>query len=578
MQRFENPEKNESYAAKVIESLKTHIAVLDGNGVVLETNAAWRDFGRRNGMTGCTNSIGVNYLDLCDRASDEGDNYARAVAAGIRAVLRGDSEAYEVVYPCHSPQEQRWYLLQVTRLTGSGIGALVLSHNNVSKFKLAEQALTQAQQCAEALTAAIAEKERFVKSIADNLPGMVGYWDTDLRCRFANHAYLEWFGRSPEDMLGITMLDLMGERLFALNEPHIRKALAGEKLHFERTLTKADGSIGYTLAHYIPDINPLGAVDGFFVLVSDVTPMKMAEFELKLAASVYQNTLEGIFVTDMAGAILSTNPAFTVITGYTTEDVIGQSPRMFGSNQHDRAFYAAIWQDLGATGRWQGEIWNSRKNGELYLAWQVITSLPGGADEEVRYLSVFNDITELRRKSEKVEHLAFYDALTDLPNRSLLMNRLEHGVAVAKRERRSLALMFIDLDQFKLVNDTLGHAIGDDLLVDVAKKLLALVRQSDTVARLGGDEFVIMLDNPANQEEVVHIAKRVIAVINEPMAFHGKTAQVGTSVGIAMYLADDATAAELIKNADTAMYKAKQAGKNTYRFFASEAPAGAAIG
>ncbi|WP_198674763.1 bifunctional diguanylate cyclase/phosphodiesterase [Rhodoferax ferrireducens] len=566
MQRVENAEKDESHAARVIESLKAHIAILNGNGEVLETNAAWRDFARCNGMTGCASSIGVNYLDLCDRAKEGGDGDARSVAAGIRAVLCGDSEAYEIVYPCHSPLERRWYLLQVNRLTGGGPGAVVLSHNNVSKFKLAEEALAKAQQCAEALAAAIAEKERFVKGIADNLPGMVAYWDKDLRCRFANHVYLEWFGRLPEAMLGITMQDLMGERLFALNEPYIRKALAGEKLHFERTLTKVDGSIGYTLAHYIPDINPLGAVDGFSVLVSDVTPLKKAEFELKLAASVYQNTLEGIFVTNIGGAILSVNPAFTAITGYTAEDAIGQSPRILNSNQHDPGFYAAIWQDLAVTGHWQGEIWNRRKNGELYLGWQAITSLPGSADEPVRYLSVFSDITELRRKSEKIKHLAFYDALTDLPNRSLLMNRLEHHVAKAKREQHSLALMFLDLDQFKFVNDMLGHDVGDDLLKRVAQKLQAQVRQSDTVARLGGDEFVILLDKPANQEELADIASRIVADIQEPMDFHTKIAQVGISIGIAVYPIDGLTPSQLIKSADLAMYAAKGAGRNTYRF------------
>jgi diguanylate cyclase (GGDEF)-like protein/PAS domain S-box-containing protein len=422
------------------------------------------------------------------------------------------------------------------------------------------------------LTAAIKKQLGFVTSIAEHLPGMVGYWDKGLHCRFANHGYLEWFGKTPETMLGITMQELMGPTLFALNEPYVRRVLAGEKLHFERTLTKADGSIGYTLANYIPDIAVDGSVAGFFVLVSDVTAMKKVEFELKLADSVYQNSLDGIFVTDAAGIILSVNPAFTVITGFSAEEAIGQSPRILKSHQHDAAFYAAMWQDLAATGQWQGEIWNRRKNGELFLEWQKIKRIPGTEKQTTRYLSVFSDQTELWRKSEKIKHLAFFDALTDLPNRALLMDRLEQLITVARRERRTLALMFLDLDGFKAVNDTLGHDVGDALLKAVAAALLLQFRESDTVARLGGDEFVILLGELADRNEVEILASRVIEAIHQPIDLGTDVVQIGVSIGIAMYPSDALTPFELLKKSDTAMYEAKHAGSNNYRF-ATEAQA-----
>lgn len=414
---------------------------------------------------------------------------------------------------------------------------------------------------------ALAESERFIKTIANSLPGLVAYWDKDLRCRFANQSYLEWFGKEPEAMIGTTIQDLMGERLFALNEPYIRGALRGERQQFERTLTKADGAMAHALAHYVPDIEVDGEVAGFFVLVSDVTRLKEAEGQLKLAASVFHNTVEGILVTDADLIILSVNPAFTRITNYSPEEAVGKTPRMLKSNHHDQAFYAAMWRDIDATGRWQGEIWNRRKGGEVYLEWLTITKIAGMNGEPAQYVSVFNDITEFRHNDEKIKHLAFHDALTDLPNRSLLMNRLDHQIAKADRDKSCLAVLFLDLDQFKVINDTLGHDIGDDLLKVVAGKLQSQVRQSDTVARLGGDEFVILLDNPADEDEVAYVASRVLAAIHEPMEFRGQGAQVGTSIGIAMFPRDGQTPAELIKHADAAMYAAKDAGKNAYRFF-----------
>ncbi len=416
-------------------------------------------------------------------------------------------------------------------------------------------------------TQALAESEHFLKTIANSLPGLIAYWDKDLRCRFANHSFLDWFGKAPEAMIGNSIQEFMGEHLFSLNEPFIRGALKGEKQQFERTLTKIDGSIGYTLANYVPDITASGDVAGFFVLVSEVTLLKEAEAKLQLSASVFHNTVEGILVTDADLVILSVNPAFTQITGYRAEEAIGKTPRILKSKHHDQAFYAAMWRDIDATGHWQGEIWNRRKDGEVYLEWLTITKIHSSIGEPIQYVSVFNDITKSRYNDERIKHLAFHDALTDLPNRSLLMDRLDHQIAKAERGKSGLAVMFLDLDRFKVVNDTLGHEIGDDLLRAVAQKLQAQVRQSDTVSRLGGDEFIILLDSPANDEEVAYIAGRVLTAINEPMEFRGRAAQVGASIGIAMFPRDGNTPVELMKRADAAMYAVKESGRNTYRFF-----------
>ena len=437
----------------------------------------------------------------------------------------------------------------------------------VEAMRRAHASAVKAQEKAESSALESARAEQFIKSIINAVPNMIGYWDRDLRFAFVNNAYRNWHGKQPEDLIGTPVRELMGERLFALNEPYIARALAGERQHFQRTLTKADGTVGYILANYIPDIDAHGAIRGIFIQASEVTELKEAQAQLELAASVFENTVEGIAVTNALGVFLSVNPAFTAITGYTAEEAIGQTPRILKSNRHDRAFYVAMWEDLTALGQWKGDIWNRRKDGGVYLERITITRIRDAAGEGVRYVSVFSDITDLWHKDEYLKHLAFHDALTDLPNRSLLMELLHHRITVAKREQAGLALMFLDLDRFKFVNDTFGHDVGDELLRVVAQRLQALVRQSDTVARLGGDEFVIKLDNPADKGEIAHIANRAIAAINEPMEFSGNAVQVGTSIGIAIFPADGNTPADLIKHSDAAMYAAKKAGKNTFRFF-----------
>ncbi|MCX6072730.1 MAG: diguanylate cyclase [Campylobacterales bacterium] len=420
---------------------------------------------------------------------------------------------------------------------------------------------------AESASKISSEREQFIRSIVDDIPNMIGYWDRNLRCRYANNAYREWFGKSPEEIIGITFMDLVGEQLFALNQPHIHRVLAGEQQRFERTLNKANGNVGHIIGHYIPHFDVDGTVKGFAIQSSEVTFLKETEAKLELAACVFKNTLDGVLITDANGIILSVNPAFTEITGYSGEEAIGHNPNILKSNQHDRAFYASMWTEIATKGRWRGEIWNRRKDGDLYLQRMTVSMVRDADGEPVRYVSIFSDITTLWRKDEHIKHLAFHDALTDLPNRILLMDRINQRLINSNREQYTLVLMFIDLDGFKLVNDHFGHNVGDDLLKEVAKRLLALVRESDTVARVGGDEFIVVLNNPKEKDEIAYIANRVVSSINEPMEILGEVLHVGASVGIAIFPDDASTSVDLIKNADTAMYAAKESGRNKIHFF-----------
>ncbi|PKH07838.1 sensor domain-containing diguanylate cyclase [Moritella sp. Urea-trap-13] len=406
-----------------------------------------------------------------------------------------------------------------------------------------------------------------LRSIIDDMHNMIGYWDNDLRCRYANNAYCEWFGKQPKDIIGISFRKLTGEHLFSLNEPHIRRVLAGEPQHFERTLSKTDGRVGYIIGHYTPDFDADGAVRGFAIQASEVTALKETTEELKLAACVFDSTGDGIVITDVNGIILSVNPAFIEITGYTAEEAVGKNPRILKSNRHDMAFYASMWQGIKTKDRWNGEIWNRRKDGSLYLERMAIRVVNDVDGKPVRYVSVFSDITALWHQTEHIKHLAFHDALTDLPNRTLLMERLDQKLISSKRKQCNLALMFLDLDGFKFVNDQFGHNVGDDVLKEIAKRLLALLRQSDTVARMGGDEFILILNNPKGKDEITHLANRIVSSINKPMDIRGEVFQIGVSVGIAMYPTDGRTSVDLINNADRAMYVAKASDKNNISFF-----------
>ena len=398
------------------------------------------------------------------------------------------------------------------------------------------------------------------------MPGAIGYWDADLRCRFANQAYFDWFGKAPHEVLGTHYRDLVDEHFFRANEPHVRGVLAGEKQCFERAVAMRDGSIRHALVNFTPDVAEAGSAAGFFVNVSDVSPLKNVEAQLEVAAAVFNHAADGIIVTDASGTILSVNPAFTEITAYRADEAIGRNPRFLKSGRHSREFYDELWCDLTTTGRWRGQVWNRRKDGDVFLEQQTITAIRDGAGQALRYVSVFSDMTESWNKNERIRQLALHDELTGLPNRSVFIERLSAEIRIAERDSALLAVMFIDLDGFKAVNDRLGHATGDAMLVTVARKLQAVVRRTDIVARVGGDEFVALIPDLPSEDPVARIATNMIATIGEPQHFDGQIAHVGASIGIAIYPAQGRTAADLMGNADAAMYAVKAAGKNAFGF------------
>lgn len=299
----------------------------------------------------------------------------------------------------------------------------------------------------------------------------------------------------------------------------------------------------------------------------DLTERKRAEEERALAAMVYQSSSEGMMVTDADGTIISVNPAFCQLSGYSAEEVIGQNPRILQSGRHDQDFYRSFWQALNSVGRWQGEIWNRRKDGEVFVEWLSVNTIFNEDWTPKRRVSLFSDITQRKLDEELIWLQANYDSLTELPNRRLFHDRLNQSIKECSRAGMSLALMYLDLDEFKTVNDTLGHDMGDVLLKEAAQRLLACVRNTDTVSRLGGDEFTVIVGKLADFSKVERIASAIVNALSEPYSLAGETVHVSVSVGITIYPDDAHDVDTLLKNADQAMYAAKNQGRRQYCFF-----------
>ncbi|MEW5756586.1 MAG: EAL domain-containing protein [Pseudomonadota bacterium] len=305
-------------------------------------------------------------------------------------------------------------------------------------------------------------------------------------------------------------------------------------------------------------------------VIRDITERKKAEEGLLLAQRVFENTTEAILITDKDARIIDVNQAYQAITGYTKDEVLGRNPGITRSGRHDRDFYQAMWQSVNTTGSWSGEIWDRRKSGEVFPKWLTINAIKNKFGETTHYVGIFTDITQLKDAENKLEQLAYYDPLTKLPNRALFFDRLRQALEQAKRKSTKMALLFIDLDRFKYVNDTLGHNIGDLMLVEVAGRITRCLRKTDTVARLGGDEFTVILGEIQRSTNTEKIAQDIIDALQRKFDIAGHEIYVGASVGIAIYPEDGADLEVLVKNADIAMYQAKSAGRGNYKFFTPE--------
>ncbi len=383
----------------------------------------------------------------------------------------------------------------------------------------------------------------------------------------ANRAAERFYGYTREQLLqmNISAINTLSADQIA-NEMARARELERDCFHFRHRL--ANGQIRDVEVHS----GPL-EVDGRTVLYSivhDISERVQAEQELRIAETFFNTTSEAITVTDAQNRIIRVNPAFCQITGYSAEEVIGQNPNLLSSGRNSAAFYREMWRSLQRVGRWQGEIWNRRKNGELFPEWLSIVAIRDAQGQVQQYMAIFSDITKRKQDEEKIWLQANYDSLTHLPNRNLFKDRLLQTMESAKRGGQRMALLFVDLDRFKWVNDTLGHAVGDMLLYEVAGRLQNIVRRNDTVARLSGDEFTVILGEVRDHYDVDRIAEKLIQHIAEPYNLEGHQVFTSASVGITLYPNDGDGIEQLLRNADAAMYSAKEAGRNVFRYFTQQ--------
>lgn len=350
-----------------------------------------------------------------------------------------------------------------------------------------------------------------------------------------------------------------------------QRAFAGESGTMEFQIRSLKGVSRWLHSHTVPMRNAKGAIISALSVTRDITERKHTEEQLRIAASAFESQ-EGMMITDANSVILRVNRAFTEITGYTAEDAVGQTPRLLRSGRHDADFYRAMWKTIQSEGQWQGEIWDRRKTGEVFPKWLTITAVKDENKHVTHYIGTQFDITARKQAEEKILELAYFDQLTGLPNRTLLLDRLQQTMATSARDGCYAALLFIDLDHFKTLNDTLGHDMGDVLLRQVAQRILGCVREIDTVARLGGDEFVVLLTRLGTGDQdaadsAERVAAKIHAALNLSFSLGGSDYRSTPSMGVTLFKGQHASMDTLMKQADLAMYRSKAAGRNAVRFF-----------
>ncbi len=388
---------------------------------------------------------------------------------------------------------------------------------------------------------------------------------------YAENFEYELAGTPCETMVGRKICSYPRDVRRLFPQDHALAEMGAESYAGAPLYTEKDTALGLLA---VLDDKPLRNTEMLHSLMSAFASRAGAELErqeteqaLRLAAGVFENTAEGILVTDADLRILAVNQSFTRITGYTRAEVLGQTPRLLKSGRQGAQFYESMWNMLKTAGQWQGEIWNRRKNGEIYVEWLNISAIRDDAGKPIQYVGVFSDITNIKKTQADYEYLASHDTLTDLPNRILFQDRLKGALHRARREGHGIAVLFLDIDRFKNINDSLGHALGDQLLKAAAARLSALLRSGDTVARLGGDEFVLILDQIREPRNAAVFAQKLLSAFDDPIMINGHVLHITVSVGISLYPDDGADVDVLVRNADAAMYRAKEEGRNGFQFY-----------
>jgi diguanylate cyclase (GGDEF)-like protein/PAS domain S-box-containing protein len=724
-------QEREAFTQSILNSVPAEIAVLSRNGTIVAVNEGWRRFARENGLPSgelpAKTDVGANYLAVCEASGDDSVAGAMSPLAGIHAVLNGSLRSYAHEYPCHSPDAQRWFQMQVTPFEGSKILGAVVTHTDITQRKLAEikrQAveaeLKQAQHAApigswhwpraagassapqQATADRLAATQERLQLVIDATDDGIWDWHVPSGWVFRSPRYLSLVGAAAQDdthdldffmrtvhsddlpRVTQTIQDhLEGRTPFIVSEyrlataaKHVRwlkargrivsrdasgaplrlvgtlsditerknsdmalqqreqqlaRVLEGSNQGFwdlnvqtkklalsarmEEMLGYAPGEMNIGMDHWAEHMHPddlqmvFASIDrqlagqsahpelemrmktkrgewrwfqargrivsrddqGAPLMMSgthtDITEQKQLESALKEAATVFSSSYEGIMVVSPDMLITKVNPAFSRITGYSPDEAVGQSPQILSSGKHDAQFYWDLWSEVTDKGFWSGEIWDRRKNGELYSALMSISAVRSDTHAIQRYVGVFTDISKFKAHEQELDRIAHFDPLTGSPNRRLLADRLDHAISHSRRTERNLAVCVLDIDNFKFINDAQGHPLGDLVLVGVSENLKRVLRAEDTLARIGGDEFVLLLAGITSTQECSQILDRVLDAVSQPILVADSNVAVTASIGVSLFPDDNADADTLLRHADQAMYQAKEAGKNRYCLF-----------
>ena len=433
----------------------------------------------------------------------------------------------------------------------------------------AREALIESQNIVNSSNTALIKSESALRAIIDNAPFGIWMVGIDGIYQHVNKTYCDAIGVNESQFIATTNLsELLGSKASNDCLKSTKECIEQETPHISyETLTFVDGMQHFLEVTKVKLFDSLGQMSGTLGISVDITERNQVEEKLKLAASVFSNALEGIVIINTAGIIVEVNNTFTQITGYSRDEALGQSFPMLQSKNPEKKLYDAMWKELLLNGYWSGELHNRHKNGAEYIKAINISKVTDSSGDIKNFVALFSDITLIKTHQEQLEHIAHYDVLTNLPNRTLLNDRIAQALFLSNRLKKSLAVVYIDLDGFKAVNDQYGHEVGDDLLIFISSMMKTSIREGDTLSRIGGDEFVLLLVNLEEPEDCLPLLGRLLQATSTPLIINDIKLQVSASIGVTTYPRDGSDADQLIRHADQAMYKAKQYGKNQYNFY-----------
>ena len=532
--------KSESYQRAILDSFPFFVWLKDTNGDYLATNKAVAD---SKGFDSPSEIIGKNDYDIFPK--DMADSF-RADDKDVMDSLQ-KKELEELI---ESNGERIWhetYKAPILDKDGNLFGTVGFARD-ITKDKDSE------------------EKLKLMKHALDNVDEAVYLSDKNGHFVYTSKGSMRQLGYTNEELKKMRITDIDSEFPASELPSHWIELKQKGSLTLNSTHKKKNGitfpvEINANYIEYRGDKYNLA-------FVRDITKRKLSEDKLKLSASVFTYTHEGIVITDDKNNIVEVNSAFSKITGYSREEVLGKDPKILKSGRNDKEFYKKLWESLESNGVWTGELWNRNKNGEEYAEDATISVVYGDNNEVQNYIAIFTDITLQKKQQEELEHNANYDILTGLPNRLLFADRMKQAIAQVIRRNQLIAVAYIDIDGFKQVNDTYGHDIGDKLLILLAQKMSAMLRKGDTISRIGGDEFIALLVDIPNEESVLSFIDRLIANVAEEIYIDDLKINISASIGITFYpQAEELDADQIVRQADQAMYQAKTSGKNKYVIF-----------